>query len=147
MSQCNRILAAALMFPVLLWSAPGAKSASPAEAAVKVKPAQVEAVGGSKVSRITLHPKAAERLDIQTAQTRQEPSGRKIVPYAAVLYDLSGAAWVYTNPAPLTYLRHSITVESIKGEDAYLSDGPPGGTPIVMVGVAELYGTEKGVGH
>jgi hypothetical protein len=147
MSQCNRFLAAAFVFPGLLLSAAGARSASPAEAVVKVKPAQVEAIGGTKLSRITLHPKAAERLDIQTGQVRQDNSGQKIVPYAAVLYDLAGAAWVYTNPEPLTFIRHGIQIALIRGEEAYLSEGPPVGTPIVMVGAAELFGTEKGVGH
>ncbi len=38
-------------------------------------------------------------------------------------------------------------VELIRGDDVYVTDGPPAGTPIVVVGAAELYGTEKGVGH
>jgi hypothetical protein len=47
----------------------------------------------------------------------------------------------------LTYVRHGVTIELIRGDDAHVTDGPPAGTPIVVVGAAELYGAEKGVGH
>jgi hypothetical protein len=118
-----------------------------AEAAVKIPPAQVEPIAETQLKRIKLNAKAAQRLDIQTADVRQEPSGKKVVPYAAIVYDLKGAAWVYTNSAPLTYVRQKVTVELISGDEAYVIDGPPAGTQIVIVGVAELYGAEKGVGH
>jgi hypothetical protein len=93
---------------------------------------------------------AAKRLDIQTApvhdaQVRGKP--RKVVPYAAVFYDLNGATWVYTNLEPLTFVRASISVDYIDGDLAVLSDGPPSGTEVVTVGAPELYGTEFGVGQ
>ncbi|MDX1414250.1 MAG: hypothetical protein R3293_08660 [Candidatus Promineifilaceae bacterium] len=69
-----------------------------------------------------------------------------IVPYSAVIYGLNGETWVYVNTAPLTYMRQEITVEHIDGGDAYLSSGPPAGTAIVTVGVAELFGADTGVG-
>jgi hypothetical protein len=72
---------------------------------------------------------------------------RKIVPYAAVMYGPHGETWVYTNPEPLTFIRHSIAIDYIDGDQVVLSDGPPTGTKVVTVGVAELYGTESGVGH
>lgn len=71
---------------------------------------------------------------------------KKIVPYSAVLYDLNGDTWTYTSPEPLTFIRHPISVEYIEGDTAVLLDGPPSGTEVVTVGVAELYGTEFGVG-
>jgi hypothetical protein len=136
-----------VLVAALQLSSSGAAFPARAEAAVKIPPAQVEPVAGTQLKRIKLNAKAAQRLDVQTAEVRQEPSGKKIVPYASVVYDLNGAAWVYTNPEPLTYVRHSVTVELISGNEAYVSDGPPVGTAIVVVGVAELYGAEKGVGH
>ena len=67
---------------------------------------------------------------------------RKSVPYAAVFYDTKGQSWLYTNPAPLTFVRHKIGVESIEGDVAILSEGPANGTPVVTVGAMLLYGAE-----
>lgn len=136
-------VAAALHLP-----ASRAMAASPAEATkVGVGPVQIQSIDGSKLRRVTLTQKAAERLDIKAGQVTEEPSGRKVAPYASIFYDLAGEAWVYTNPAPLTYVRYGVEVEAIKGADAYLKSGPPAGTQVVTVGVAQLYGAEKGVGH
>lgn len=145
--QCTRLAVRAGLVAALQLSTLEATSPALAEAAVKIPPAQVEPVAGTQLKRIRLTSNAAQRLDVQTAEVRQELSGKKIIPYASVVYDLKGATWVYTNPEPLTYVRHSVTVELIRGEDVYVTDGPPAGTPIVVVGVAELYGAEKGVGH
>jgi hypothetical protein len=71
---------------------------------------------------------------------------RKVIPYGAVLYDLHGETWVYTNPETLIFVRHSIVVDYIEGGMAVLIDGPPAGTAVATVGVAELFGTEFGVG-
>jgi len=77
------------------------------------------------------------------------PSGsrRKVVPYAAVLYDAHGDTWVYTNPEPLVFVRHRIMVDYINGDQAVLSEGPPAGTVVVTVGGAELFGAEFEIGH
>jgi multidrug efflux system membrane fusion protein len=72
---------------------------------------------------------------------------RRVVPYASVIYDLSGDTWVYTSPEPLTFVRARIAVDYIEGDTAVLSQGPSAGTRVVTVGAAELYGTEFGVGH
>jgi len=72
-------------------------------------------------------------------------TSRKIVPYAAVIYDVKGATWVYTNPEPLAFVRQSISVDYIKGDLAFLTEGPSAGTNVVTVGGAELYGAETGV--
>jgi hypothetical protein len=63
-----------------------------------------------------------------------------------VLYDAKGATWVYTNPSPLTFVRHAIHIDHIQGDLAVLSDGPPVGTALVIVGAAELFGAETGIG-
>ncbi len=108
-------------------------------------PARVEPIKGTNLNRVILTAQAAKRLGIQTAQVRDMKVGGKqfkIVPYSAILYDLHGQVWVYTNPAPLTFVRNSISVDHIDGDQAVLSQGPPSGTVIVTVGVPELFGTE-----
>jgi len=44
------------------------------------------------------------------------------------------------------FVRHAITVDRIEADRAVLSAGPPIGTLVVTVGVAELWGIETGVG-
>ena len=67
---------------------------------------------------------------------------RRVIPYAAVLYDTEGNTWTYTSPAPLVFVRHRIVVDYIDGELAVLSEGPPTGSAVVMAGAQELYGSE-----
>jgi len=118
------------------------------EAAKKANgPSRLEPVEGTKLSRVVLTQSAAQRLDIRTSEIRTDGSGKLIAPYAALIYDVSGGAWVYTNPSPLAYLRHAVVVETISGPDAYLAKGPAAGTQVVTVGASELYGAESGVGH
>jgi hypothetical protein len=132
----------------LQFAACSGKTAPPA----KIKPASVEHIEGQEVSRITLTPKAAERLDIKTAtvpspQLTRSGARRPVVPYAAVLYDAKGVTWVYTSPANLVFVRHRIVVDYIEGDQAVLTDGPPAGTLVVTVGGQELFGAEFEVGH
>jgi hypothetical protein len=115
-------------------------------------PAKVEHLEESGLSRLILTPKAAERLDIKVvpaseAMVARSASQRRVVPYAAVLYDASGDTWVYTSPEPQVFIRHKVTIEYIDGDQAVLTDGPPVGTPVVTVGAAELFGTEFEIGH
>lgn len=74
-------------------------------------------------------------------------ANRMAVPYGAVIYDLQGTTWVYTNPEPLTFVRERVAIDYIDGDTAVLAQDLPAGTKIVSVGAAELYGTEFGVGH
>jgi hypothetical protein len=123
--------------------------------------ARVEQVGGTGQSRVILTQRAAERLGIQTAEVRVAamaarpaaaggrrggPRTRKLIPYAAVLYDEHGDTWAYTSPAPLTFVRQRIGVDYVSGDLAVLVKGPPAGTPVVTVGAPELLGAELGVG-
>jgi biotin carboxyl carrier protein len=72
---------------------------------------------------------------------------RQVIPYGAVLYDLSGESWVYTNPEPLVFVRAPIEIDYVEADLAILASGPPVGTTIVTTGSAELYGAEFGVGE
>ena len=115
----------------------------------KVAPSVVEAIEGTEFSRVTLSQRAAERLDIQTADVRDETIDgvvRRVLPYSAVVYDPKGNAWTYTNPEPLVFIRHALTIDTIVGDIAILAEGPANGAKVVSVGGALLYGTEFGVG-
>jgi membrane fusion protein, heavy metal efflux system len=87
-----------------------------------------------------------QRIRVELALTG---SGKpqKVVPYSSVIYDLNGKTWAYTSPENLTYVRHPIDVDYIENDVAVLTDGPSSGTTVVVVGAAELFGTEFGVGH
>ena len=117
------------------------------EASAKITPARVEATLDAKIKKITLTPKAAERLGIQIDEVRVDPSGRRIVPYASVLYDLTGKTWVYISADPLTFFRGAVEIDTIKGDNVYLTDGPPAGTKVLAVGVPQVFGSEVKVGH
>jgi len=114
----------------------------------KIQPSIVEPIDGSDLKRVILTQKATERLNIQMSPIRDESVNglnRTIVPYSAVIYDLEGKTWLYTSPTPLTFVRESITIDFIEGDQAFIVDGPASGTEVVTVGVPELYGTETGV--
>jgi hypothetical protein len=130
----------ALLLPLSFLSACGGSS----DTAVN-ESAVVEEVAGTDLSRITLTPQAARRLDIKTGNVEMR-GGATVVPYSAVFYSPTGATWTYTNPKGLTFVRQRIVVDSIDGARARLSKGPEPGTKVATVGVAELYGAESGLG-
>jgi hypothetical protein len=135
--------------PVLAVLLLAACSPSSSGGAAKEPAVVVEKNAETGLSRLTLSAKAAERLGIATTSVidQQVGSGRRsVVPYAAVIYDASGETWAYTNAGGLTFIRQPITIERIEADLAVLSAGPPIGTLVVIVGVAELWGIETGVG-
>jgi hypothetical protein len=154
MRQRSRWTAAILL--ALCLALPGCEQASEEEPGGSGV-ARVDSLNGTGLKRVTLTREAATRLGVLTVPLRQgpvaPPSGRgpkqrrKLAPYAAVLYDVNGIAWVYTMPQPLSYVRQRVTVDYVEGDVAVLSHGPGLGTAVVTQGVAELYGTEIGVGH
>lgn len=109
-------------------------------------PADVQAIAGSDLKKVTLTERANQRLDVQTDQVREE-GGRRLVPYSSVIYDPKGNTWVYTSPAPRTFVREKVEIDRIIGDQVVLKVGPAAGTLIASRAVAELYGTELKVGH
>jgi hypothetical protein len=86
------------------------------------KPAEVERIEGTDLSRVVLNQRAANRVGLKSEPVRQvstpgasEPS--PAVPVAALVY----------------------------GDLALLESGPAPGTAVVTVGAAELLGSEYGV--
>jgi hypothetical protein len=108
------------------------------ETATGYEPSTLEPVkGNDDIQRVVFTEEGAKRVDLQTASVR-----RNLVPYAALIYDPEGKTYVYTSPKPLEYLREEVEVDRIEGDRVLLSRGPPSGTKVVTVGVAEVYGTE-----
>ena len=143
MSRISRLSTAFSVAGLLLL---GACAEAPSDEHEVVEPVKLEHVKGTDLTRVVLTPQAARRADIQT--TRVERDGRRlVVPAAAVLFDTDGKAWVYTNPEPLTYVRHEIKIDVEEGDTVFLRKGPTPGTAIVTVGVPQLYGAEYEVGH
>src|SRR5215471_6917162 len=101
------MLSAAMSAAILAAPYVSARAAETTSAA----PARVEATIDAKIKKITLTPKAAERLGILIDEVRADPSGRLIVPYASVLYDLSGKAWIYISAQPLTFVRGPVEID------------------------------------
>jgi len=136
MKHINRWILVLLVFAGLLLSACGAKS----PASEKVVPSKLEPIEGTDLSKVILTEKAAERIGVETVSA----SGTE-VPYAAVIYDIEGNTWIYTNPEPLTFVREQIVIDHIEGDTAFLTESLSGELTVVTVGVSEIYGTETGV--
>ena len=109
-------------------------------------PAEIKKIEGTNLSSVTLTEQAMKRLDVKTDQVRAQ-GDKRVVPYSALIYDPKGATWVYTNPQPRTFIRHKVEIDRIDGNTVLLNDGPPTGTAIASVAVAEIYGAEFKVGH
>lgn len=137
MKHINRLVILVLVFAGLLLSACGGQIPVTGE---KVAPSKLEPIEGTDLSRVILTAQAAERVGIETVS-----ASRDSVPYAAVIYDIEGNTWIYTNPEPLVFVRVPIAIDHIEGDTAVLSESLVSDLTVVTVGVAELYGTETGV--
>ena len=110
------------------------------------EPAKLESIKGTDVKRVLFSAEGAERVGLQTAQVRVSGQ-KKVIPYAAVIYDPEGDTFAYTSPEPRVYIREKVKVSRVDGDRAVLANGPPPGTKVVTVGAAEVYGTEFEVAH
>ena len=142
------------MAAVILIALPLSGCRQDAAASPKQSPATLEESGQPGIKRVRLTERAAERLGIEMAAVREEAVTiadnsvqRKVIPYGAIIYDTKGQTWTFTNPEPLVFIRHSVTVERISGDKVILTEGPPVGTTVVTVGSAELMGAESKYGH
>ncbi|GAB2832037.1 hypothetical protein [Lentzea nigeriaca] len=109
--------------------------------------AVVEAIEGSQAHKLVLTDEAIQRLGIKTETVAAAAAGgQAVIPMTAVLYDPDGSTWTYTNPEPKTYVRQQVAIAKVENDRAILSSGPAAGTAVVVVGSAELLGTENGVG-
>jgi hypothetical protein len=129
-----------VLLAISLLSSACAPAALPEE---EIKPVTLEPIAGTDLNRITLTEKAAERLGLETETVQQvDGADQLVLPYAALLYDTSGQAWVYVSVEPLVFMRQAITVDSIQGDQMIISEGPEAGAKVVTFGATELYGSE-----
>ena len=147
-SPVGRCLVRTLLFGILLLPA-CARGTEPVTA--KIEPAAVQPLEGSSLNSLVLTPKAVERLGITTEPVREVAlpgvdESRKVVPYAAVIYDTQGATLMYRKSGAFSFVREPITVDRIEKDLAFLFDGPVAGAEVVTVGAAELFGIEFGIG-
>jgi hypothetical protein len=84
---------------------------------------------------------AGQRVSVEFPTGGKAPD-QLVVPYSSILYDEQGRAWVFTSPAPLTFVRAQVEIDHIAGDAAILAKGPPAGTTIVSVGGLLLLGAE-----
>jgi len=140
------LLALSMLAAVLALSACGAAPGTEEEAP---EAAKVEPIPGTHMKKIVLEPAALGRLGIRTVEVRpwhEQDGGVGVqVPHAAVFYAAEGASFIYTNPAPRTYVRQKVVIDDIIRGTAYLAKGPPPGTTVVTEGAPELLGVETGV--
>ncbi len=140
MKHINRLVIIILIFAGFLLPACGGGAQIPVTGGQKEAPSRLEPIEGTDLSRVILTEKAAKRIGVQTTPVRG-----LIVPYSAVIYDVEGNTWIYTNPAPLTFVRVPVVISRIEGDQALLAQKLESDAPIVTRGVAEIYGAETGV--
>jgi hypothetical protein len=128
-----------LIFANLLAACSPASTAESKE----IKPVTLEPVAGTDLNHVILTADAAKRLDIQTVTVRDAGAQGTVIPYDAVLYEANGNTWVYVSLEPLVFVRQAIVIDHIKGNEAFLSEGPNSGSLVVTLGAAELYGSES----
>src|SRR3712207_4435453 len=76
-------------------------------------PSKVREVEGSEVKQVTLTREGAERTGLRTATVRAM-GGRRVVPYAALVYDGQGVPYVYESTGRLRFVRAKVTVDRIE---------------------------------
>ena len=111
-------------------------------------PAAIAPVKGEKdLVSVTLTQEGADRIDLATARVTGGAGGRKVIPYAALLYEKDGSAFVYTNPSGLKFVRAHIEVDRVAGDRVLLSEGPAAGTKVVTTGAPQVHGAELEYGE
>jgi len=131
---------------------PGARSGAPGLSAVAITgpPTANPGTVSSDLYYRVINPggvlRPGERVSVQVPMKGGDTEGT-LVPWAAVLYDIQGGTWIYEALADHTYTRRRVEVRDVLEGFALLARGPAPGTPVVVVGAAELYSTEFGTAH
>jgi hypothetical protein len=135
-----RLAAALLLVPAAL--VPSACTEVETESAAGYEPSALHPVkGGGDRVRVTFTAEAAKRIGLRTARIRARGDGT-VAPYASLIYDAEGKAYVYASPKPLSYERVQVDPVRVTGDSVLLSNGPPAGSAVVTTGATEVYGTE-----
>ena len=83
-----------------------------------------------------------ERVIVQLETDGQEE--RVSVPFASVVRDAEGGAWVYLQTAPHQFRRQRVEVLRREGDLMVLAKGPAPAAKVVSAGAVELWGFELG---
>jgi hypothetical protein len=116
---------------------------------VGYEPVKLEEVKGQDdIKRVVFSAEGVRRTDLRTAAIAQR-EGRRVLPYAALLYDEEGETFVYAVTSPRSFLRRRVAVDRVDGDRVVLNAGPRAGTRVVTLGAAEVYGAEQEIagGH
>jgi hypothetical protein len=140
-SRIERLLAAGVVAAAAALPLAGCAEVE-SETSEGYQPAKLEPVKGrDDLQRVTFTPEGARRIGLRTAPV--ERAGAKLVmPHTALLYDAEGGTFAYTSPAPRTFLRVPVEVDTVDGGRVVMSAGPAAGTAVVTVGAAEVRGAE-----
>ena len=123
-----------------------------AATAPAIAPAATGDAEQAKQAAAAIGPKPGKPAPVTTTTTALPPPTtgppppRLVLPFAAVIYEPTGDAAVYTDLGGLVFSRERIVIDYVVGDVAVLTSGPPIGTLVVTVGATELYGAELGVG-
>lgn len=90
---------------------------------------------------VTLSKLGMQRIDLKTTPVAAADS-EKSLPYAALLYNPDGTAFVYVKTAARTFRYTRISQPRIVGNRIFYSSGPKAGTPVVTSGVPQVYGAD-----
>ncbi len=69
-----------------------------------------------------------------------------VVPWSAIVHDVSGGSWIYQVLETNRYMRRRVQVLRVVDDQAAITGDIVAGIEVVTSGVAELFGTEFGVG-
>jgi hypothetical protein len=146
-ARCRRWAGAAVVLALAAGGLTGCREVEVASSP-GYEPAKLEPLGNGDVKRVTFTAEGARRVGLRTAPATRRGRGTA-VPYDALIYDASGTAYVYTSPAPRSFVRSEVTVDHVEGDRVLLTRGPRPGTPVVTVGASEVYGAENEIegGH
>ncbi len=112
----------------------------------KITPAVIDTIPDSKLKQVTLTPDAAERIALAVGKIGAGEGSETVMPYGGVIYDPAGVSWAYVVKGDNVFVREEITIDRIVDDTAFLTAGPAVGTEVAVVGVAELFGAETGIG-
>lgn len=90
--------------------------------------------------------KPAQRVSV-TLNNLGNSSKTLTIPWSAIVFDVYGGSWVYTQKSKNTYERNRVFLNHVSGNNAVLSEGPSEGSQIVVNGALELFGVETGFTH
>jgi hypothetical protein len=117
--------------------------AAPAPPSVAAGPGKPE---GDAAKVAPAPPPAKPPPPATTAPPAPATTLRTVLPFAAVLYQPAGDAFVYVAQAGLVFVRQPVVVDYVVGDLAVVTSAPPVGASVVVVGATQLVGAELGVG-